>query len=335
MRKPAFKSVLFMALALIVITGASSKVLAQRDGQLDPGSQNESPGLVLTSLPVTYSLTSALLKDTGIQVQNLPERGRRLSGLPNYFNSRADRLADTFAAATAVVTIGKLWPGDPLYMAARQSNIRIVEIDATKPWSNTLEGVTVAMEPHSTAAWSEQNATAQTPSVWYWLSLTNAVRSADIVAGDLVRLFPGVEQQIIANQLELRGSLLDMQRRYELALASVPDITVYSLAPELVYFTSELGLFVDGTFFKQDIDWTDEDLEAFESYLRDNRIPVVLHKWEPEQPILQAINGAGAELVVLETLDAGVVEGGNMVADSYQRLMEENLENLLSALNGR
>lgn len=323
---------LFLQLFILVIPGAFSVSLAQVSETTGAMGRQDPDGLILTALPVAFSLTSALVEGTGIEVQNLPERGRRLGGLSNYFSSRSDRLADSFAAATAVVTIGKLWPEDPLYTAARGGNIRIVEIDASKPWSNTLEGVTVAMQPVSTAYWAEQEEVVPAPSVWYWLSLSNAVRSTDIIASDLVRLFPEAAQRITDNQLVLRATLLDLQRRYELDLATVPDITVYSLAPELVYFTSELGLFVDGTFFKQDIDWTVEDLQAFESYLRDNRIPVVLHKWKPDDPILQAINSAGAELVVIETLDAGVVVEGKMVADSYQRLMEQNLEALISAL---
>lgn len=292
----------------------------------------EQERLVLTALPVTYNLSSRLLAGSDVEVRILPARGRRLGGLERYFQSQADRLTEPYAATEAVVGIGKLWPEDPLFPAARAGNIRVVNIDATAGFGSDLEGIAVAMIPEPDAPWAVTGEHAAEPSVWYWLSLANAIRSTDIIASDLVRLFPEHSRRISDNQLALRAEIADLLRRYELALAQVPDITVFSLAPELVYFTSELGLFVDGSFYKQDIDWTEADLQAFESYLRDRRIPVVLHKWDPEPPITAAIDRAGAQLVVLETLDAGIVEEGQMRPDSYLSLMRQNLEQLLVAL---
>lgn len=324
---------LLPAAALLLLTAFS---LAQQFWAKPVFAQTTSAqeaSLVLTALPVTYSLTSALLQNTTVAVENLPSRGRRLNGLSNYFSANAERLQSTFLAATAVVTIGKLWSSDPLYTAARQSNIRIVEIDATQPWSTSMEGIAIAQQPQQLAAWSEDIDAEKTDSIWFWLSLTNAVRATDIIARDLQRLFPDSATTIQTNQLELRNALLSMLREYELRLATVSDITVFSLAPELVYLTNELGLFVDGSFFKQDIDWTEADAQSFENYLRDNRIPVVLHKWEPNELISNAIAAAGARLVVMETLDAGIVEDGQIMDDSYMQLMRQNLEALVQALN--
>jgi len=319
------------ALLLLMILSLWQRILIQPVFAQE--TDTEETSLVLTALPVTYSLTTALLQNTPVTVENLPARGRRLNGLSNYFSSSAERLQSTFLNATAVVTIGKLWSGDPLYTAARQANIRIVEIDATQPWSNSMEGIAVAVQPQQLAPWSEGSNTEAGDSIWFWLSLTNAVRSTDIIARDLQRLFPDSAETIQINQLSLRNELLSMLREYELRLASASDITVFSLAPELVYLTNELGLFVDGSFFVQDIDWTEADAQAFENYLRDNRIPVVLHKWEPDELIKNAIAAAGARLVVLETLDAGIVEGGQMTGDSYMQLMRQNLEALVLALD--
>ncbi len=290
--------------------------------------------LILTSLPVTYSLASSLAEGTSIAVENLPERGRRLGGLGNYFQSRGERLADTFMVADAVVTIGKLWPEDPLFTAARQFNIRIVDIDATKPWSTSLEGVSVAFEPLSDAPWEERaNRSERRPSVFFWLSLANGARAADIVARDLMRLFPGDEAAIAENLDRLRAQLLELKREYEVKLAALPDVTVYALAPEFVYLAADMGLFVDGYFLKQDVDWSAADLAALESYLAGNEIGVVMHKWQPSEEIATAIAGAGAELVVLETLDAGIVEDGRLTPSSYTELMRQNLEAIHAALS--
>lgn len=289
--------------------------------------------LVLTSLPVTYSLTSELTAGTGITVQNLPERGRRLNGLGNYFAARGEQLYDTFAAASAVVTIGKLWRDDPLYTAARSGNIRIVDIDATKPWSRSLEGISVAFEPEQDARWLVEGEEAErAPSVYFWHSPANAARAAEIIARDLMRLFPDNEERINENLHRLRRDLLELKREYEVKLAELADVTVFALAPEFVYLTNDLGLYVDGYFFKQDLDWTADDLSAFGAYLSENGIRVVLHKWEPEAPIVAAIESAGAQVVVLETLDAGIVEDGRMLASSYFDMMQANFEAVHEAL---
>jgi ABC-type Zn uptake system ZnuABC Zn-binding protein ZnuA len=222
-----------------------------------------------------------------------------------------------------------------LYTAARASNIRIVEIDATQPWSTTLEGIAVATVPAPLAPWANPDGQGNNESsLWYWLSLGNTVRSLDIVAADLERLFPEQQAAIVKNQTSFRSELLALQRTAQQALASADDITVFSLAEELVYFISELGLFVDGSFYKQDIEWTDEDLANFEDYLINHDIPVVLHKWEPSEQIIAAIAEAGAELVVLETLDVGIIEQGRMQPDSYLQLMGNNLAAVITALGG-
>ncbi len=67
-------------------------------------------------------------------------------------------------------------------------------------------------------------------------------------------------------------------------------------------------------------------------YLRTNAIRVVIHKWEPEETIQAAIRDGGAELVVLDPLDAGLVEEGRLAPDSYLRLLRTNLDTLYQAL---
>jgi ABC-type Zn uptake system ZnuABC Zn-binding protein ZnuA len=289
---------------------------------------------VLTSLPATYSITAALAAGTHVAVLNVPENGRRMNAQQNYFSQQAPKLGAQFAQADAVVTIGKLWRQDPLFVAARSGNIRIVEIDATKPYSETLEGVSVALEPVNDAPWSEpeEPRAERTPSVYYWLSPSNGARSAEIIAQDLMRLAPGDAARIADNLAAYRRELLELKREYEQKLAALPDVTVYALGPGLVYLTTDMSLFVDGYFLKQDINWTDGDAAAFSEYLEQHDIRVVIHQWEPSEAIRAAIDEAGARLVVLELGDAGIVEGGRLAIDGYTRLLRANLEALYQAL---
>ena len=287
--------------------------------------------VVLTALPATYSVTALLARGTSIDVRNIPEGGRRMNALVNLLAQRADRFAEDLERADAVVTIGKLWRDDPLFTAARMANVRVVDIDATKPWSTTLEGISVAMEPEQRAPWSEPVEFERMPSLYFWLSPANGVRMAEIVAADLVRLAPADREMIEANLAALRKALLDLKLEYELELAELADVTLFSLAPEFVYLTTDMGLYVDGYFLKQDIDWTDGDLEGLTAYLRENAIRVVVHKWEPDERIQAAISAAGARLVVLDPIDAGIVEDGRLHEDSYLTLMRENLAALHAA----
>jgi ABC-type Zn uptake system ZnuABC Zn-binding protein ZnuA len=291
--------------------------------------------VVLTALPMTYSVASALAAGTHMIVRNVPENGRRMNAQQNYFTVQAPKLAEQFAQADAVITIGKLWQEDPLFVAARAANVRVVDIDATKPWSDTLEGISVAFEPEDDAPWSVRDVAPDRParpSVYFWLSPSNGARTADIVGRDLMRLSPEDAPRIAANLAAYSRELLDLKREYETKLAALPDVTVYALGSGLVYLLTDMSIFVDGYFLKQDIHWTDADLESFSRYLKERGLKVVVHQWEPSEAIRAAIASAGAKLVVLDLGDGGIVEDGRLAPDGYLRLLRSNLESLHQAL---
>jgi ABC-type Zn uptake system ZnuABC Zn-binding protein ZnuA len=110
---------------------------------------------------------------------------------------------------------------------------------------------------------------------------------------------------------------------------------VFALTGDFVYLTNDMGLLVDGYFIKQDLRWTKADLDALTKHLRDRNIKVVLHQWQPSEAIQAAIRSAGAQLVVLDTGDAGVVEGGVLAADGLQQILRRNLEAIHAALKTR
>ena len=102
-----------------------------------------------------------------------------------------------------------------------------------------------------------------------------------------------------------RRELLGLKREYEVKLAALADITVYALTAELVYLTTDMSIFVDGYFLKQDIRWTDADAAAFSAQYLRTRHQSRAAPWEPAEPIKAAIDKAGARLVVLDTGDTG------------------------------
>lgn len=283
--------------------------------------------LVLTELPPLYSVAATLAENTGITVQNVPAEGRRMNALARALEKPNAATLASFKEADAVVTIGKLWRGAPLYSAVRAQNIRVVNIDATEPYSATLPGVALAREPVHTAPWSPTPAAprADEASLYFWLSPSNGVRMAEIIAHDLRRLAPRDAVQIDRNLQAFRRRVLELKSEYEEKLAQL-DLTVFSLAGEFTYLAADMGLFVDGYFIKQDIEWTEQDLQRFRDYLRERRIGLVIHKWEPSAPIQEAIRAGGAKLVVLRTAEDGVVRDGALASDGYLEDLRFDLE---------
>jgi ABC-type Zn uptake system ZnuABC Zn-binding protein ZnuA len=291
------------------------------------------PPTVLTGTQATYSLAVALAAGTPLVVQNVPADGRQLALLKDYIQRRTDSLAATFAAASAVISVTNALPNDPLYRFARDANIRIVNIDAALPWSLDKPGVALADTPTSANAWGGKGDAAETATApYFWLSISNAIRMADIIAHDLGALFPESAAIIVRNLDDLKRSLLELRGDYQKKLIEGTTDVVFALTGDFVYLTNDMGLFVDGYFIKQDVRWTPADLKALTQHLRDNGIKVVIHKWQPSESIQNAIDAGGAKLVVLESGDPGIVIERQLAPDGLQQILRSNLEAIHAAL---
>jgi ABC-type Zn uptake system ZnuABC Zn-binding protein ZnuA len=315
------------------VTRAARFIAALAVGWAAPGASAEDAApLVLTGTQATYSLTVALIADTPVRVENVPADGRQLGALKDYIERRADALAPTFAAATAVVTLTNALPGDPLYRFAREANIRIVDIEAAVPWAVDEPGVALADTPASNVEWGNDTDSAGSAVAPYlWLSISNAIRMGDIIASDLEALFPDLAAAIEANLEALKRSLLGLRGEYQQRLIESGADVVFALTGDFVYLTNDMGLYVDGYFIKQDVRWTEADLAALTQHLRDRAITIVLHKWQPSEAIQAAIREAGAELVVLDTGDPGLVVDRALAPDGLQQILRKNLDAIVAA----
>lgn len=295
---------------------------------------DDSDGLsVVTGTQTTYSLTYALLQNTGIETVNIPEDGRRLSSLKSYIERRKERFDPIFKAADAVVAFTNVIGSDPLYRFARESNIQLIYVDAAQPWGYGRSGVSLVDKPATDVPWATESASEHgARSNYFWLSISNAIRMADIIGTDLARIFPEFTDRITRNMDNLKAELQNLGRKYQTKLLETQDISVFALASEFVYLTNDMGLFVDGYFIKQDINWTDEDLRKLTVHLKSRNIRVVLHKWEPSDAIKTSIEKAGANVVVLDTGDPGMSVDRKLVSDGYQQILRNNLDALASSL---
>jgi ABC-type Zn uptake system ZnuABC Zn-binding protein ZnuA len=314
---------------------AATLLIGLLAGTAPSQAQEQQPVLVVTGLQATFSITSALARDTGILVRNLPARPTPMAAQKLMLGRSDAEALGLLDAATAVVTLGAVWPQDPLFAVARARNIRVVEIDASRPLSGGRSGVAEIAAPASIAAWRDPapQERADGVSPFVWLSVSNGVRMAEIVAEDLIRLVPDQAETISANLGAFTDELRSIRSEFETRFAALPDPRVYALSPSFIYMTNEVGVFVEGYFLEQDIRWTEADHAGLTALLRSDDIGVVIHQWQPAAPIAAAIEAAGAQLLVLQSGDPGQPDdSGALPANGYQTLLRANLEALLQAL---
>ncbi|NIE77402.1 metal ABC transporter substrate-binding protein [Pantoea sp. Ap-967] len=251
---------------------------------------------VLTTLPVTHSLASALLAGTSVQLTRAAPANLPASRQPSYFSSRgAAGLAKAAHKADAVIGVRSIWRDDPLYPMARRSNIRIVEIDAARPVDGALPGIAV----------SGDDAYAGYP----WLHPTNLGRMADVLANDLERLAPADKAKIQGNLAALKRQLLEVAAASQVKLAEVDNLSVVSLSERLGYLASGLNLDVVEQPLPPDGKWDAAALKALGENLKAQDVALVLDHRQPEAAVVQVIEAAGAKVLVVESDAEDTVAG--------------------------
>lgn len=286
--------------------------------------------LVVTALQPTFSIAARLSEGTSITVANVPEVPVNMAGLARVFARPEARTEELLAKADAVVGIGAVWPDDPLYLEARERNVRVVEIDATSALSVHHASVSVVANPSDAGPW-EAPAPASGVSPYVWLSPANGIRMAEIVAADLKRLSPDDADKIAVNLDRIATELLEIKAEYEAKFLALDDDALFALTDRFAYLTNEFGLFVDGYFVEQDVHWTEADFVGLGSALTEHDVSVVIHQWEPEAPIVEAVANAGASLLVLgdgETAPADLAG-----PDGYLAMLRSSLAAIHEALS--
>jgi len=251
---------------------------------------------VLTTLPVTHSLASALLDGTSVQLKRAAPANLPASRQPSYFSSRGgEGLAKAAQQADAVIGVRSIWRDDPLYPMARRSNIRIVEIDAARPVDGALPGIAV----------SGDDAYGAYP----WLNPTNLGRMADVLANDLERLAPADKAKIQGNLAGLKRQLLELTANSQTQLAKADNLTVVSLSERLGYLASGLNLDVVEQALPADGKWDDAALEALAENLKEQDVALVLDHRQPDAQVAEVIKASGAKLLVVESDPEDAVVG--------------------------
>ena len=255
------------------------------------------PARLLVAHPVVASLTTQLVRDSGIVVlRPVPETlppNRQLA----FFSGRgAAGLGEAARQADAVVALRSIWPDDPLFPLARRQNIRLIEIDAARPLDASLPGL----------ALQEQDASA---NALPWLDPVNLGRMADVIASDVARLVPAAKPRIQTNVASLRQQLLSITAQTEARLAAASNLAVFSLSDRLDYLVSGFNLDLAGTDARADEAWTPEALAELGKRLRGASVAAVLHHRDLPPPVAEVVQQAGVKAIVLQT------EGRDPVAE--------------------
>lgn len=246
---------------------------------------------ILTATPVTYMLASELTHETGITTTFLPPKRYGIERLPNWFASQGDTVTkDASKKAQAVVTLGAIWPQDPLYVYARQGNIKVVEIDASQAISPRAQGVAaLRLDDGST-------------SLYLWLNPTNLSRMAAIVSEDLQRLWPEKAQQIEKNQQQLMRDVRNLINSQQQVLMEAGVDSVVLLSSELEDFASGNQLFVVDRLTTPELEWTVEDKQKLTVLLTEDETLWLLStkKLTPSQ---QALLPENVQVLVVDSVD--------------------------------
>lgn len=272
---------------------------------------------VLASLDVTVALGRALAAGTGIEVADVVPQGYSMNGHDAYFKTHSKAFFILARKADAVLTVGGAWAADPLYRWARRGNIRVIEIDATRPLDGYGAGVPLAEVEGG-------------PVPFVWRAPGNLTRMAAIAADDFRRLVPDDADTVRANLKRLQATLFQLRTRYEDALLSAGSMALAALTDGYASLTGEFGLDVRFYALSPEASWTAADLERFSARLRQEKVAAVACAWEPGPELSRAIRKGNAAVVVFSPFrSADEADPLQSLADWY----EGNLSRLVAALN--
>ena len=241
---------------------------------------------VLTATPVTYMLSSELLKETSLTTEYLPPNRYGIERLPNWFaNKGVKTVQDSAKTAQAVVTIGAVWADDPLYVNARYSNIQIIEVDASQAITPRAQGVAaLRLSDGSTSKYA-------------WLNPTNLIRMVAIVSDDFQRIWPDKSEQIQKNQEQFMLSVRQLINQQQKVILDNDIDSVILLSEQLEDFASGNQLFVVDRLTKPALEWTEDDKAQLNDLIEEDESVWIITTQKPNKQ-MQALLPMERVLVV-------------------------------------
>ena len=277
------------------------------------GSFSFAENIVITSIQPLYSLTSYLTKGTDIKVYTPFGSDISMTMSKEAIREEGFNLA-VAKKAQAVVDIARIWPEDVIYGKARMNKINIVEIDASHPYDEKM----------TTLFFSDYSNGKVNPYIW--TGSKNLVRMVNIIARDLIRLYPQNKAKIEKNITKFTADLLKIENEANEKLLAVGEAEVISLSENLQYFLNDMNIYTEY------VDYDSVTAENVAKLIKDKGIKVIVSDRWLKKDAIKALKEAGGEFVIINTLDIPMDKDGKMDPEAILKAFKENTDNLIEAL---
>ena len=277
------------------------------------GSFSFAENIVITSIQPLYSLTSYLTKGTDIKVYTPFGSDISMTMSKEAIREEGFNLA-VAKKAQAVVDIARIWPEDVIYGKARMNKINIVEIDASHPYDEKM----------TTLFFSDYSNGKVNPYIW--TGSKNLVRMVNIIARDLIKLYPQNKAKIEKNITKFTTDLLKIENEANEKLLSVGDAEVISLSENLQYFLNDMNIYTEY------VDYDSVNAQNIVKLIKDKGIKVIVSDRWLKKDAIKALKEAGGEFVIINTLDIPMDKDGKMDPEAILKAFKENTDNLIEAL---
>ena len=214
---------------------------------------------ILTTTPVTYMLATQLMQGTPITTTYVAPKRYGIERLSNWYAGKgANKAIQAGEKATVAITLKALWAQDPLFIAARQGNIKLIEIDASQSITPRANGI-------ASVQLSDGNS-----SLYAWLNPNNLSTMLSIVSDDLKRVWPEHNKQIDSNLQGLLMASRKLINEQQQTLFDKEIDSVVLLSDQLEDFASANQLFVVQRLTKAEMEWTEQDKVALQTLLQES-----------------------------------------------------------------
>ena len=277
------------------------------------GSFSFAENIVITSIQPLYSLTSYLTKGTDIKVYTPFGSDISMTMSKEAIREEGFNLAIA-KKAQAVVDIARVWPEDVIYGKARMNKINIVEIDASHPYDEKM----------TTLFFSDYSNGKVNPYIW--TGSKNLVRMVNIIARDLIKLYPQNKAKIEKNITKFTADLLKIENEANEKLLAVGEAEVISLSENLQYFLNDMNIYTEY------VDYDSVNAQNIVKLIKDKGIKVIVSDRWLKKDAIKALKEAGGEFVIINTLDIPMDKDGKMDPEAILKAFKENTDNLIKAL---
>lgn len=268
---------------------------------------------VLTNTQATYTLTSMLAENTDIKVKSLFETSASMSY--DQIQTLKSIPKESYNDVVAVVDLQRVWIYDSLFEFARRENIKVIEIDASYSYQDNTSLSLLINNYHK-----GENIGQTNPYVW--LDLGNANKMTQIIAHDLIRLFPE-NKDVINKNLEKTLNILEKLSEEYNSLDNIDGVIV--LSENLNYLITYLNI------FSEYVNINDLSVSNIKKIMKQTDLKVFVSDKGIKKEIVEEIKKNKGTVVILKTGNLPVEDEDDedlMAKDGLIQIYKDNLNKL-------